>query len=76
MKLKMLYDLEQMPSTAFLSSYIEAYGYSSYGPILDNDEDIIGNLWFDPNDLTRTDFTELQSLLSSQYEFASYEVVE
>jgi hypothetical protein len=75
MKLKMLYNVTQLPSTAMLAGYIETYGYSSYGPVVANDYEVVGNIWFDLNDEDRTDFTELQDLLTSQYDLATYEVI-
>lgn len=76
MKLQMLYDLNDRPSTAYLAEVVSAQGYDSYSPITDADYNIIGNLWHDPENPDRTDFSELQNILSAEHPGAEFAIVD
>ena len=76
MKLKMLYDLDNRPSTAYLAHCIAEYGYDSYTPITDSDYNIIGNIWYDPGNPDRSDYTELQNLLTAEHPTGTFEIIE
>lgn len=76
MKLKMLYDINELPCVPLLAEAVSPYGYNSWGPIGDENNHTIGNIWFDTQDENRTDFTELQNLLSAEYNLATFEVIE
>ena len=76
MKLKVIYDINSQPSTALLSLSAEEIGFESLGPISDIDNNVIGNIWYDVEDPSKTDFTDLQTLLSNLAENLTYEIIE
>jgi hypothetical protein len=75
MKLKVMYDINNMPSTAMLCVMVEELGFESLGPISEGYE-VVGNIWHDKGNPNQTDFTQLEQALLAINSGLSFEVIE
>ena len=76
MKLKVLYDLNNIPSTALLSITAEELGFESFSSVFDNDNSAIGNIWYDKENPNLNDFTQLEQALLAINSGLTFEVLE
>jgi hypothetical protein len=76
MKLKVIYDINNLPSTAMLSITAEEMGYMLDTILENGNHNILGIVWYNPNNLTQSDFAELEAALSEFNDSLSFEVIE
>jgi hypothetical protein len=75
MNLNVLYDLTNMPSTMMLAFSANELGFESVGPIINDSNEIIGNVWTNLENPESENFDELKTALDQLAENLTYEVV-
>jgi hypothetical protein len=75
MKLKVMYDTNNMPSTAMLCISAEGLGFESLGPISEDCE-VVGNVWQDPQNPDLENFDALKQHLLEMNSYLTFEVID